>query len=604
MVKHRAIKFESRFDQPIEAVWSIFGDTERLNQATGTPWTPYTAEDVLQADGTVIRHAQGRAGPFLFRWREGFGEWVEGRHLRQERHFENGPFKELSLDIRLSADGEGTRADYVFDARWTSLLGHFLSAVGLLRPFTRPIVKNLEKFVAELDQPADGAEAVVIKKLLDAQPENVRTRLDAAVARIEKSDHGHGLIRRLADHLSTANVLDLRRIRPLALAVEWNVPPRHAIEMCLAAHTAGILQMRWEIMCPRCRGGKSKSGSLAELEDTIHCDACNIDYERDFSNNVELVFSPEAWLRDMPKGDFCMMGPVSTPHVKVQCDVAAAGNRIEETTLPAGRYRLRTLETGGEAVLDHDGGAFPEVIVRADSVEIGAPAPAGQIAMRNEDDHRRCVVVETTAWSDLALSGPKVIANQAFRQLCPEQLLRPGDEISIGRVAILFSDLKGSTALYEEIGDSRAYVLVREHFEFLQQHVQARDGAVVKTIGDAVMAAFPEGSHALAAALDIQNDVASFNAGRGDAGISLKIGLHEGPCISVTTNGVLDYFGSSINLAARLQGQSQGGEIIISETVFSDPNVQTMLSGRVPVRELVDLSGFAEPIGCYRLMPG
>ncbi len=601
MKRHRTIIMESRFDRPPEEIWSIFGDTERLNQAVGTPFAPYTAEDVLQADGSVIRHAHSRVGPFTFRWREGFGEWVEYRHVRQERLFDSGPIRELNFDVRLSPDGIGTHVRYEFFVRWSSVVGDILVLAGFAEKATKPVVETLERLVAESVENKESDGKKTLPMAPEAQSGDIIVRIADAVAKIDKSDYGHGLASRLATYLATANPLDLRRVRPLELAADWGEPPEQLIEVCVAAHAAGLLSMRWEIMCPRCRGGKSSTDVLSDLEREVHCDACNIDYERDFTNNVELVFSPEPWLRKLPSGDFCMMGAATTPHVKVQCDVEPGGIRNEEALLPPGRYRIRTLDAGGSSEIDFDGDAFPEVVVQDTTVEPGPPSAAGQIVMRNQDDKRRTVVVESTIWSDIALTGPKVIAAQAFRDLCPEQLLRPGDDVAIGRVAILFSDLKGSTALYEEIGDSRAYVLVREHFEFINARVRRWHGAVVKTIGDAVMASFPESVDGLSAALEIQADVAAFNAGREDAGIELKIGLHEGHCIAVTTDGVLDYFGTSINLAARLQGQSRGGEIVLSETMIKDPSVVRLLGDRMPDRESVMLSGFAVPMNCYRI---
>ncbi len=601
MNRRRIIRYESRFDRTPEQLWTVFGDTERLNQTVGTVFTPYTAEDVLQADGSIIRHAHRRFGPFAFRWREGFGEWVEHRHVRQERHFDSGPIREMTLDIRLSPDGDGTDVQYEFLTSWSSIFGDLLAKVGFYEKITRPVVMAIERLVAESMENEGSDAEPVLPPAPETKSHDVSRRIADAVSKINGSAYGHGLAHRLAVHLAAANPLDLRRLRPLELAENWEVPSEHVIELCVAAHAAGLLAMRWEIMCPRCRGGKSRTNVLSDLENEVHCDSCNIDYERDFSNNVELVFSPEPWLRKLPDGDFCMMGAATTPHVKVQCDVEPGDVRVEEVQLPAGRYRVRTLDAGGSSEIDYDGGAFPEVSVHPDMVQFGSDSNPGQIILRNLDARRRTFVVESTLWSDIALTGPKVIACQAFRKICPEQLLRPGDDVAIGSVAILFSDLKGSTALYEEIGDSSAYVLVREHFEFINDHVRRWRGAVVKTIGDAVMASFPEGVDALAAALEIQKDVATFNAGREGAGIELKIGIHEGHCIAVTTQGVLDYFGTTINLAARLQAQSLGGEIVLSEAMIEDPLVTGLLGDRMPDSESVMLSGFAEPMNCYRL---
>ena len=156
----------------------------------------------------------------------------------------------------------------------------------------------------------------------------------------------------------------------------------------------------------------------------------------------------------------------------------------------------------------------------------------------------------------------------AFRRLCPEQLLRPGDEVEISRVAIIFTDLQGSTKLYDKLGDAAAYRLVRDHFAYLSERVARHHGFIVKTVGDAVMAAFHDPADAVRAVLAMQDEVDSFNRGREDAGIVLKLGLHAGACIAVTAGELLDYFGSTVNTASRLEHQCGGGEAIISHAAL------------------------------------
>ena len=149
---------------------------------------------------------------------------------------------------------------------------------------------------------------------------------------------------------------------------------------------------------------------------------------------------------------------------------------------------------------------------------------------------------------------------QAFRDLFADTVLRPGDQVAIGRIAFLFTDIKGSTDLYNRVGDGRAYGFVREHYAVLTRAVREHDGAVVKTIGDAVMAAFTDPVNALATRRwPIRDDIAaSTTAGSqrrpaaSSVAILVKIGLHSGACIAVTLNDRLDYFGSTVNLAARL----------------------------------------------------
>ena len=179
------------------------------------------------------------------------------------------------------------------------------------------------------------------------------------------------------------------------------------------------------------------------------------------------------------------------------------------------------------------------------------------------------------------------------------------DNADIGSIAVMFTDLKGSTELYEALGDVTAYNLVRDHFDFLLERVQRNHGFLVKTAGDAVMAAFSRPDDAVRAALAIQDDIASFNAARGGSmnatPIVLKLGIHAGSCIAVTTGDTLDYFGATVNIAARLANECRGGEVIVSEAVAKDAETGAALANRMRREETAALRGVSEPVRFVRV---
>ena len=232
-------------------------------------------------------------------------------------------------------------------------------------------------------------------------------------------------------------------------------PPDHAVELFLAAAREGLVAMGWELLCPRCRGAKSRVSRLQDLPKGAHCSSCNIDYERNFSRNVELTFHPAPWIRPLSDGEMCMLGPGSARHIKFQGEVAARSARTFELSLAPGPYRFRTVEAGGEA--DRDIGAdgvIPTVVARGPDILLEEASGRDGLAIRNECDKPLVFVVEDRNWASDALTGERVIAMPAFRRLSPEQLLRPGDTAEIGWIAVMFTDLKGSTQLYDALGDA------------------------------------------------------------------------------------------------------------------------------------------------------
>jgi class 3 adenylate cyclase len=197
-------------------------------------------------------------------------------------------------------------------------------------------------------------------------------------------------------------------------------------------------------------------------------------------------------------------------------------------------------------------------------------------------------------------TAAQVTSLQTFRDQFSSEVLAPGTELTVQQVCILFSDLKGSTAMYRRLGDAPSYRAVRDHFDFLRRHVAAHRGAIVKTIGDAIMATFADPADGLAAALAIQRE-----APRVLGELTVKLGMHWGPAIAVNANGTLDYFGQTVNLAARLQGESIGGDVVLSEALAADAQAEGLLAEGVArvERFVATVRGLEEEIPMIRVWP-
>lgn len=593
-------------------IWPYLSDTARFNEAAGTP--RYSVEEITQSDGSVRRKAKANYKGVVVEWDDPPFEWIVEREFRQTRQFTRGPLAYLSPALRLESTPEGgSRITYRLAGAPRGLLGHFLFATGLMRK----IGAGLEAMVRHTSDFARGQTMMPFEfDPPPASPEQ-QERLASLARQIQESPYSHGLADRLARHIATAQEVDLARIRPRKLAAQWQAPLRDITELCLESTRLGLLNLSWNLLCPRCGGAKSSSSTLDQLPRKAHCPSCNIAYDGSFAENVEISFSPVPAVRMISEGEFCMGGPHVSRHILVQQILAAGEQRTVAANLPAGEYRLRTLEPGGECVVTHNGANFPTVCA-VDSeppgfvVLAGADTATGIIVLENRSSRKLTFVIETRDWRRDAMTAHEVTTLQAFRDLLPTQVLRPGEDVAVDSVTLLFTDLEGSTALYEQLGDGAAYHLVRRHFGFLAATVRTHDGALVKTIGDAVMAAFARPEQAVMAALEIHDRIGAFNIEYHretaaedhpvDVAIVLKVGLHAGRCIVVNLNERLDYFGSTVNLAARLQGRSRGGEVVLSETLAEDPGVAPLLAGRPLRHETAELKGFAQPVPFVRLL--
>ncbi|HEX2890407.1 adenylate/guanylate cyclase domain-containing protein [Vineibacter terrae] len=580
-------------------IWPVLADTNRFNEILGLP--SYRLEEVAQPNGTVLRRGTGTVAGIALAWEEKPYEWVLHRRFRQTRIFSKGPFRVFGPTLDITPSGAGSTLVYALHWEPVNWLGK-LSGVRLARSAGRTIERRMREAVAFLR----GSAPMMFDYPAPVLPAGVRERLGAMVRDAEATGYAHGLAQRLADRLVSTMEVDLQRLRPKALAGAFGTSQRDAIELCLAGVKARMLDMRWDLLCTNCRGAKVTVPSLDQLPRGAHCPSCNIDYGRDFARNVELTFAPSPLIRTLGVGSFCLSGPATTPHVLVQQLLAPGERRAVAVDLPPGPYRLRTLHPGRAVDIEHAGGPVPGLRIVADGVEALPPGAAGEVSFVNDAGFELAALIEARGWVREALTAHEVTTLQAFRELFADATLRPGDEAGVGQVTILFTDLRGSTALYEQMGDAAAFNLVREHFAVLGRAVREANGAIVKTIGDAVMAAFADPADAVRAALAIRGDVAALDhrlsADRNlGAALVVKVGLHMGPSIAVNLNDRLDYFGSTVNMAARLQGQSQGGDIVLSRAVADDPAVRPLLLRVASRDETVMLKGFATPVPFVRI---
>lgn len=204
------------------------------------------------------------------------------------------------------------------------------------------------------------------------------------------------------------------------------------------------------------------------------------------------------------------------------------------------------------------------------------------------------------------VSGHRLLTVQTFRDLFPRETIPPNESLVIRRVAILFTDLVGSTAIYSRQGDSRAYNLVRQHFERLFKVVDSHNGAVIKTIGDAVMAAFTEPTDALQAAIAMHQQLKSLNQQLNlpaEEVLILKIGIDAGPCISVSLNDRIDYFGITVNTAARVQATSKGNDIAITDSLFQDETAKKLIENCCVAKSNLMLKGLESATVVHYIQP-
>ena len=434
---------------------------------------------------------------------------------------------------------------------------------------------------------------------------------------------------------------DLCRVNALTFAAQHGLDEERVIAAFLHAARLGLFELSWNVLCPGCGGVLDAGATLKTLNrEEYACGLCASGYEPILDEMVEVTFTVSSRVRRI-----AAHSPDTLPEVEYYRQIfwgsgvdlpetlgdSLAAFTIDSIELPPGEKAVLSVQlpsdfvilfdpvTHGAQFIDVKGEptrerqtlsmVFNKLQTLVGTVEL-RPGPL-RVSLDNQTDRRVLpgLWIAGDRLHDLLgrrrpfLTAKRLLTNQTFRDIYRTDTLDVDQRLKITSLTFLFTDLKGSTALYERVGDLVAYDLVRQHFRVLHEVVAAEAGAVVKTIGDAVMATFPTPDRALAAALRMREEMARINTERNNEDLLLKIGIHEGPCLAVTLNDHQDYFGQTVNMAARVQGLASSRAIIVTKPVVDDPNAAKILekSGLHPTMQHAALRGIGEETMVYEI---
>ncbi len=568
-----------------EDLWPFVADTNRFNRDTGVP------KIEVDAGKQRLPNARRKVRLSIYglpvEWEEQPFEWVRPKRFGVERVYSKGPMARLKVLAELEAKPEGgTHLIYELWATPRNLVGSVaipLQVNMVIGPRLRAAIQKYDG-MASADTTLTSAD-VASQSTFDLQRlAALKQKLIADLENTEDPAPRTAVAERLANFLEHGDDLAVSRIRAYKLADDWHEPRRLVLEVCLRATRVGLLDFQWDLLCPLCRGAQQTGVSLKDIQSDVHCASCQIDFTINFDRYVELTFRPNPAVRNLVVPSYCVGSPHFTPHVVAQQLLPAGDKRELSLPLEDGNYRLRALELQGsqDLTVSPDGDESAQVTLSNNGWSNDALHVRERFSLQlnNETNAEQLLILERLEWSDQATTAAEVTALQMFRDLFASEALRPGEQISVGTLTILFTDLRHSTQLYREIGDATAFGRVMNHFDIVKKAIARHDGAIVKTIGDAVMAVFRSAADGLHAMLEVQQELAE--PADGSMPLTLKAGLNTGPCIAVTLNDRLDYFGSTVNMAARLEGLSSGSDVIISGSVYEDAKV----------RELIESQGF------------
>ncbi|XDD46158.1 DUF5939 domain-containing protein [Leptospira sp. WS39.C2] len=450
------------------------------------------------------------------------------------------------------------------------------------------------------------------------------------------------LLNQFEKFIAEAEDYSLFRINPYNFAGMYGFNFEEVLDLFLYGTKSGILVMEWILICPRCGDPVNQFQKIFHVHNKYHCEFCRRDYETNLDNSIQIGFTIHPEIRTISfhnpnslsieeyqyKFHFSREGKVpgtsesfrtffkirekflgflepnsrATKEIKVDVGFLEGNDFTHHSDF---LIEVKPKQEGTSSVLKIE---FKNGNWNVNNAEIFAGIH--QIEIVNESDLRLplsiyqldkdFMISEFNLDFDPYLTARILLNNKTFRELFRGDDLIGATGLSIKDITILFTDLKGSTSLYERIGDLNAFALVQQHFDEINKVISKHDGILIKTIGDAIMASFLNPLNAFKAAKEMLYAIELFNARQMEREIILKIGIHSGPSIAVTLNERLDYFGQIINIAARVQGVAGGEEICFTKEIYEYPGVKEIVSDSDLHPEMVHLKGIKDPIAVYR----
>jgi class 3 adenylate cyclase len=453
-------------------------------------------------------------------------------------------------------------------------------------------------------------------------------------------------VARIGEVLKELNDWELFRINPLRFAEEHNFDQSEVIDSFVHGARVGLFDFAWNMLCPSCGSIVDSYVSMNDVEaNMFHCTLCHCVVQSSLDDCVEVAFTINPSVHQLDIQPFRDIESYwhyfrSANHQRSSAleDYIAQASR-ESLLLEPEEEKQVSLSAESEAVyrvisVDNHVSAFISVtdkkstttqridfsvlpnILTPKDVDISAgnvtiavrnlcKTPTGVIVVLTDLPRMHAILCEHPSTFRPFLTGKMLLNNQSFRELFRVQTLLPELKLRLRSLTLLFTDLKGSTSLYDQTGDVFAYSLVQEHYKILTESVRQNSGAVIKTMGDAIMATFSTPVDGVRAALQMMQKMNEFNSGlkRQEHALGLKIGIHEGSALAVNAEDRLDYFGHAVNVASRVQGLAQAEEICVTEQVLEADGVRSEFAekGYIEESHLVSLKGIGRPVNVYQL---
>lgn len=569
-----------------EELWPLITDTNQLFKDIRQP-SIQSAHLTNNVEPGLIQLSYNSINRYEV-WEEEPYEWEYPFRFGVERHYQSGPYKDLKILIDLQPNRDGTQIKVELHAQPRISILSLLTTLKL----KTLVKKRLKNILYKYDQSARKKEKLYQSAKEKKLVRGGRQRLQQILEKLYNSDVDADILDKVVNYIRRADDLKLKRIRPYELADHWDISRKKVLEVFLRAAKADLLNFNWNLHCPHCRSIQHSVKTLNQIHEPIYCDDCEREFKVNFNKTIQLTFSPNPLVRKINRARYSMRDPRSKSHVFVQQYLHPGEDRFLKINLPKGTYLLRSSKSKGTATVhvSKDGSETVHIELHSKGLtgEEANIVQTPNLSLKNSSSHAQLVTLERKSWNGQSVSAAEATSMQLFRDLFSDEVLKKGEKISVDNLTFMFTDLFDSTGIYNEEGDDKAVGQVINHFEILQQAVASEDGAIVKTIGDSVMAVFCEPEQAFRAYLHAQQMLNDDNQFKNN--LQLKAGIHHGSCVAANLNSRIDYFGATVNIASRFVDYASENEVIISEQMFANHNLHKLLNSHQTQSSIKNIS--------------
>ncbi|MCX7809624.1 MAG: adenylate/guanylate cyclase domain-containing protein [Leptospiraceae bacterium] len=544
-----------------EDIWDYLADTSTTNKELGLPPMEFKEEN-----GILI--GKSKNAGILLEWREVPWQWEYPRFIKNERVYTKGFARYVRAMFLLESENNHTNLSIYFGWIPRNIFGKMILKIGMPK-----IQKKYQNYLQYLVEQIKYNKFILRKSLIHKkQKEEIFNKIENIYKRI--NDKGLNLYyKAIWNYLLNQDNNFLYRIKIKKIIKDLNLNFYEVLSFFLKSTKQGLFLLSYDIICPHCKGVRKELNHLGEIPEKESCEVCEIDFESTGFNNIEITFKVHPSIFKVKQEFYCAAEPAKKPHIILQKKIEPKTTYKFFLHFTNDIYRLRWKGQKQYIILKKCQNAKKELIINDyittdQYIELEDNA---QIIIENTSDSIKEIILEYISEDEFFLRPYELFNFQEFRDLFSEEVLNTNIKLDIGIQYLMFIDIVGSTKLYIEKGDDFAFYMVKKFFEVCYEKIKKYYGAVIKTMGDAIFASLPDEESLIQCAKEIWNN---FN----NKEIKIRIILNSGKVFAVNLNTGIDYFGTPVNLLAKMEKYLKEQEIAIPEHLYKKENIKKYIN--------------------------